>query len=262
MTINARLGVIGGTGWLGKAIIHSLFRRNLLDQRHLSVASRTLRKELWPAARHTTDCQELVDNSDIVILSVRPEQFSSLKAVATDTLMISVMAGVSMQAIQETMSSQRVVRALPNAAAAVGQSYTPWIANSLCSEDDRKQVRLIFDACGVTDELKNEQSLDYLAAVTGTGPAYPALLAEALRKDAIKNGIPPEIAQRAMNALLVGTGHIIESTGKNTSEIVSEYLHYQGMTSAALEAMEHAAIDDLVRKGVAAALSRAVMFRS
>ena len=85
------------------------------------------------------------------------------------------MAGIPLADLARRTGSDRVVRALPNAAAEVGFSYTPWTAGPAVTDADRTVVRRIFGACGSADEVLNEASIDYLTGLCGTGPAYPAL---------------------------------------------------------------------------------------
>lgn len=98
-----------------------------------------------------------------------------------------------------------------------------------------------------------QEAVDFLFA----GPAYLALLVNALRKHAIANGIAPEIARNAVNAMLIGTGRLVEAQGRCPSDIVGDFLAYQGMTTAALESMMDTGLDRIVSEGVEAALKKA-----
>lgn len=252
------LGVVGGGGWLGKAIVQCLLDSGTITPDRLYLSSRSPRGSLFPGATWTQDNQFLVDNSDIVLVSVRPGDFAAVNIVAQGKLVISVMAGVSFARIQAQLRSDRIIRALPNAAAEVARSHTPWTATPACTGSDRIAARTIFEACGKADELTEERQVDYLAAVSGTGPAFPALLADALRRHAIAHGIPAEVAKRAVNTLLVGTGRLVEAQDRCPADVVDEFIAYQGMLTAALETMKAAGFDDIVGKGIEAALRKAV----
>jgi pyrroline-5-carboxylate reductase len=93
------------------------------------------------------------------------------------------MAGIPLSQLSEQLKTGRVVRALPNAAAEVGKSYTPWVATAHVNDRDRCSVRGIFDAFGAADEVMNEAEIDYLTGLSGSGPAFPALLATAMMRD-------------------------------------------------------------------------------
>ena len=257
MSIDATIGVIGGGGWLGGAIIEALLSTGALTPDRLVWSSRQRRPERWPSSAWTNDNQELTDRSDLIILSVRPADFRSIAVKTSGKAMISLMAGLSLQDIEQQTGSARIIRALPNSAAEVRKSYTPWFASSACSEADKHLAQQIFEACGASDQVPREQDIDYFAGPTGTGSAYPALLADALRKDAISHGIAPDIAERAVLNLLIGTGRLLEVRPRCPSNILDEYVNYRGMTAAALVTMQGLGIDKVVHSGVAAALARA-----
>ncbi|MEG4643006.1 pyrroline-5-carboxylate reductase dimerization domain-containing protein [Paracoccus sp. APAP_BH8] len=254
---NLRLGVVGGGGWLGKAIVQCLLDSGTITPDRLYLSSRRPRAGLFPGATWTHDNQLLVDNSDIVLVSVRPGDFAAVEVDTQGKLVISVMAGVSFARIQAQLHSDRIIRALPNAAAEVARSHTPWVATPACTDNDRIAARTIFEACGKADELTQERQVDYLAAISGTGPAFPALLADALRRHAIAHDIPAEVARRAVNTLLVGTGRLVEAQDRCPADVVDEFIAYQGMLTAALETMKADGFDDIVGKGIEAALRRA-----
>ncbi len=253
MRSSVTIGVIGGAGWLGGAIVSSLVNSGTISPEQLVLSSRRPRPGTWSSALWTSDNQELVDRSDIVILSVRPADFPTLRVSAHNKLVISVMAGVTTEKIQGELSTTRVIRLLPNAAAKVARSYTPWIASPACTEADRKDAKVIFDSCGFSDEVDSEHQLDYFAGLSGTGPAFPALLADAMRRDAIRNGINSEIARRAVSSLLIGAGRLLEKNGECPADTVEAFVGYRGITAAAIEAMHAAGFDAAVRNGLAAA---------
>ena len=92
------------------------------------------------------------------------------------------------------------------------------------TDADRAIVRRIFETCGTEDEVPREADIDYLTGHSGTGPAYPALLAAAMMQDAIAHGIPRDVARRAVVGLLIGTGRIFEKTGEDPTDTVAAFV--------------------------------------
>jgi pyrroline-5-carboxylate reductase len=205
-----KIGVIGGAGWLGGAIAEALLDANIVDAPNLAMSYRSQKPERIPDAFWTKDNQALVDRSDFVIVSVRPEDWHQLKADAKGKLVISVMAGIRLASLCEHHNCARVVRTLPNAAAEMRKSYTPWIATGDVDEEDRAIVRKILSACGLEDEVRTEAELDYLTGLSGSGPAFPALLAQTMMNDAVAFGLDARIARRAVNTVFVGAGRLLE----------------------------------------------------
>jgi pyrroline-5-carboxylate reductase len=251
-----RIGVIGGAGWLGGAIVESLLRTQIVYPEDLTLSYRTKRPDRYPGACWTQNNQELVDRSHVVILSVRPQDWPSITVDASGKLIISVMAGIRLEQIVTRHKSERVVRALPNAGAEVGQSYTPWIAAPALSDADRVLVRAIVGACGPEDEVSSEADIDYLTGLSGSGPAFPALLASAMLKHALAQGISVAVAGRAVETLLVGAGRLLERHHEHPDDTVASFLDYRGTTAAAIEAMRGAGFDTAVAAGLSAAATK------
>lgn len=252
-----RVGIIGGGGWLGGAIAEAMLAAGIVAPQDLSLSYRSARPDRFPGAFWTSDNQALADRSDVIVVSVRPADWPDLKAEGK--LLISVMAGIRLRALRERHQTPRVVRSLPNAAAEVRRSYTPWIATAEVGETDRAFVRAIFDACGVQDQVRSETEIDYLTGLTGSGPAFPALLAEAMMTDAISNGLDPKVAQRAVNALTIGAGRLLEQRDDCPTDTVQTFLDYRGTTAAAIEEMRAAGFAAAVARGLTAAFQKSVL---
>lgn len=258
--IGPRIGIVGGNGWIGGALARALVGAGVPAER-LTLSCRSTPPDWLPGANWTHDNQALADASDVVVLSVRPQDWGAITLAAPDRLVVSVMAGVPVADLAAATGSDRVVRALPNAAATVGHSYTPWCASPAVTDDDRAAVRAVFEACGTADEVPREADIDYLTGHSGTGPAYPALLAAALVRDAVAQGLPADVARRAAVGILIGTGRIFEATGEDPADTVAAFIDYRGVTAAALEAMQAGGFDALVSAGLAAARQKSASLR-
>ncbi|MBB4183402.1 pyrroline-5-carboxylate reductase [Sinorhizobium terangae] len=258
MSGSLRIGIVGGAGWLGGAIAASLLDAGLVQPHDLSLSYRTEQPNCFTGSFWTADNRELADRSDVIIVSVRPADWPPLLIDADGKLVISVMAGVRLSQLAEHHNTKRVVRSLPNAAAEVGKSYTPWIGSVDVTDQDRAIVRAIFDACGTENEVASESDIDYLTGLSGSGPAFPALLATAMMNDAVARGLGPEIARRAVTTVLIGAGRLLERRDEHPADTVEAFLGYRGTTAAAIEAMRAAGFEAAVADGLAAAQRKSV----
>jgi pyrroline-5-carboxylate reductase len=232
------IGIIGGTGWLGSAIARAMLKAGFVEPSQLILSSRsTTGLSGWPDVACTADNRELADRSDVIILSVRPDQFSTVEIDARGKLVISVMAGVPVAKLAGNCGSDRIVRAMPNAAAEIGKSYTPWFASDGASGEDEDLVRQLFETCGTTDEVFREADIDYLTGLTGSGPAFPALLAQAMIGHALAKGLPRDIATRAAIAVVAGASQLLTEANASPEETVRTFLDYRGTTAAGLRGM-------------------------
>ncbi|OSQ45448.1 pyrroline-5-carboxylate reductase [Thalassospira sp. MCCC 1A01428] len=248
-----KIGIIGAAGWLGSSFASALLDSRITNLENLTLSYRTARPEILPKANWTTDNQALVDDSDIIIVSVRPADLSALRIRIQEKLIISVLAGPNLQTLKTHFGTNKMIRAMPNAGAEIGRSYTPWIATSDIHEADRTAVRQILQTFGIEDEVQDETLMDYLGGLTGTGPALPALLRAAMIKDAIASGVPGDIAKRAVNQVLIGAGYLTEQHNDDAEATIATFMEYRGVTAAALKTLRKAGFDQLVARGLGAA---------
>lgn len=253
-----RIGIVGGAGWLGSAFARALILKGIVQPEGLWLSYRSTPSRQPEGTNWTTDNQELTDNCDIVIVSVRPQDFDALKIDAAGKLVISVMAGITLERISAHVNSDRVVRAIPNAGADVMKSYTPWIASNTVRSDEKAHVKTILAACGDAPELSDELHIDYFVGLTGSGPAFPALLMAAMEADAVGHGIDRAIAREAVCALWIGMGRLWETQAQKPGDVVETFLNYRGTTAAAIEAMRTAGFDRAVSEGLQAAFQKSV----
>lgn len=261
MTHSRTVGIIGGNGWLGRAIGHAMLDAGLVEAANLTLSCRSGVSDTFGDRSQvfwTADNRQLVQRSEAVIVSVRPEQFPAVGIDARDRLVISLMAGVSMETLAAHTRAERIVRAMPNAAAEIGRSYTPWCCSEAVTPDDRAFVQALFESCGTTDEVETEAAIDYLTALSGSGPAFPALLADAMLGHALAHGLPERIARRAVDGVVCDAGRLLADTRVSPGELVQTFMEYRGTTAAGLRAMQDAGFAEAVHAGLSAAAAKAV----
>lgn len=259
MAIEARIGIVGGNGWLGGAIAQAAVAGGAIDPARLILSGRSDRRGAAdiPGVSWTHDNNELVERSDAVILSVRPDQFPAIDIDARGKLVISVMAGVSAATIAARTHAEEVVRSIPNAAAAIRRSFTPWFATEPVSAGNKRLVQTLFEACGDAAEVPLESHVDYCAGMTGSGAAFPALLAEALVAHAVSQGLPRDFAERAAKGVVAGASQLFADEHADTAAIVKEMIDYRGTTAAALQTMLDRGFREAVGAGLEAASIKA-----
>jgi pyrroline-5-carboxylate reductase len=254
------LGVIGGTGWLGGALLRPALAKGFVVAADLVLSSRsgkTAGFKAWPDIRFVTDNQLLAVQSDIVILSVRPEDLDALNLDLSGKLVISVMARVPAAALLARFKSERIIRAMPNACAEQGLSFTPWLSTPGTTAADAVFADSFFSCSGKTTRLSTESELDYFTALTGSGPAFIAAFADVMIRDAIENGVAPDVADLAVRQLFLGSGTWMAGTSETPADTVKVFTDYGGTTAAGLTAMLSAGIAGPISKGLAAAKEKA-----
>lgn len=256
----SHLGVIGGGGWLAGALLRPVLADRLVMPADLVLSSRSGNIsgfEAWPGVHMTTDNAVLVDACDIIVLSVRPGDLDEIDVDLRGRFVISVMAGVTVEEIGDRFGARRIVRAMPNACAEQRLSFTPWCMTDDVREAEMDFARRFFAASGRPHFITDEQELDYFTALTGSGAAFPALMADAMIRHAIEAGIGPETAVLAVRQLFLGAATQMASVSDTPADIVELFMEYHGTTAAGLSAMIDADLAHAVFSGLTAARRRA-----
>lgn len=143
-----------------------------------------------------------------VLLCVKPAnvQEVSKQLHGQANLLLSVLAGVSIKVIRKHFKTKLLVRSMPNLAASIGKSMTTLTGD----ETGKKEAIMIFDTIGDTLWLESEKEIDIATALAGSGPAYLALVAEALADGAVKQGLKREDAMKTMRGLFSGFDTLIQ----------------------------------------------------
>lgn len=254
------IGIVGGSGALGSAIARGLLQNQFIEPGQLWVSNRSGNSPKFdeePEIHFTTNNQELADNCQVILIAVPPHLASSVNINAENSLIISVMAGVSTQRIKQSTGARRVVRAMSSPAAELGLAYSPWCASVDLTDDDRYLTRSLFEAIGLTDELPNEDQIDHFTAMTGPVPGFVAYYADCMVGYATKHGIDPMIADRAIRQLFGAAGAVLAQSDTSPGEHVREMIAYAGTTAAGLEAMRTSPLAESIEKGLEAAYHRA-----
>ena len=202
------------------------------------------------------------DAADVVVFAVKPQAFAEIAAAARrfigpKTLVLSVMAGVTISVISRTLAAERVIRAMPNTPGQIGQGITAYVASSACTVADRELAAQLLEPLGYVESIPSERLMDVVTAVSGSGPAYVFLLAEVLAAAAEAEGLDREIASRLARQTVAGAGALMLQTGESATSLRKQVTSPGGTTQAALDVLQGAeGLGPVMRRAVAAAAQR------
>jgi pyrroline-5-carboxylate reductase len=200
--------------------------------------------------------------ADVLVLAVKPQTFPQAAAdarrfVGPDTRVMSIMAGVTIEALSRQLGAVRVVRCVPNTPARIGRGVTAYVAAPACTPEDRALVEQLLEPLGSVEPMNAERLLDAVTAVSGSGPAYVFLLAEVLAAAAEQEGIDKETALRLASATVAGAGALMLETGEPPNVLRKQVTSPGGTTEAALDVLGAGdGLGPLLRRAVAAAAQR------
>jgi pyrroline-5-carboxylate reductase len=201
-------------------------------------------------------------HADVVVLAVKPQSFQSAapearKYVGPHTLILSVMAGVTLDKLAREMGAARVIRAMPNMPGRIGQGVTAYVAASACTPEDRQLVEQLLEPLGSVEPIAAERLMDVVTAVSGSGPAYVFILAEVLAAAAEQEGLDKDVAMRLASRTVAGAGALMLETGATASALRKQVTSPGGTTEAAIDVLGAAdGLGPLLRRAVSAAAQR------
>jgi pyrroline-5-carboxylate reductase len=196
-----------------------------------------------------------------VLLAVKPQQLEAVAAGAPaweslePPLLISVLAGVSLARLARLFPGRRIVRAVPNTPALVGAGLTALAFGTGVEPEAREWVQALFARVGEVMELPESQ-LDAFLALTSSGPAFVALVAEAMADGAVAAGLPRALASHLAHRTLAGTAELLHQRELHPGELKDMVASPGGTTIAGLRRLESAAVRSALIEAVVAAAER------
>jgi pyrroline-5-carboxylate reductase len=263
--INGRLCILGA-GNMGRALIGGLLRSGIPGaQLSVGESDAAARAAVWRdfGISATDDNRSAVAAASIVLLAVKPQDAAAvlqpLAAVfaAARPLLISVAAGVRIASLRSWCGDAvAVVRAMPNRAARIGAGATGIFAPSGVDGAQRSDAERVLQGLGELFWLPEEELLDVVTALSGSGPAYFFLLAELMAEAGAQLGLESGLARRLAAATLYGSGLLVRSDGADLVRLRQEITSPGGTTAAAVRALEAADLRATVRAALEAATQR------
>ena len=199
--------------------------------------------------------------ADIVVWAVKPQVFAEAAApcaaFVAGALHLSVMAGIRSDAIAHATGSERVVRAMPNTPALIGEGIAGLFARAAVTPADRAAIERVLAPTGETLWVAQESDLDAVTALSGSGPAYVFFFLEAMMQAAADMGLDPVQGRRLAQATFKGATALARASDETPETLRSRVTSKGGTTHAAITAMEAAGVKPAIVAALRAAQARA-----
>ncbi len=199
--------------------------------------------------------------ADTLVVAVKPQMFREAgpalkKLVGPNTLVVSIMAGTPIAALEQVCGGM-VVRAMPNTPAAIGRGITVAVAAKNVSAAQRATADALLRATGAVEWVDDEDLMDAVTAVSGSGPAYVFLLAEELARAGVEAGLPADLATKLARETVAGSGELLHRSEQDSATLRQNVTSPGGTTAAALEVlMGKDGMQPLMIRAIAAATKR------
>lgn len=259
------LTFIGG-GNMARSLIAGLIRQGTAPA-HIHVAEpvTALREQLTAdfGVKTYASATEAAAQGAVWVLAVKPQVLrdvcASLTALARSQqpLVLSIAAGITSTQLERWLGGNpAVVRAMPNTPALLGAGVTGLFATAGVSEAQRRQADAVLASAGRTVWIDDEARMDAVTAVSGSGPAYVFLLAEAMEAAAIAQGLPADAARTLVVQTLLGASRMLDESDEAPVELRRRVTSPNGTTQAAIESFQADGFEAIVARAIDAATRR------
>jgi len=258
-----KISFIGG-GVMGEAIIKGVLAKGIAKPDDIMVSDAIqARRELLSkqhGVKTVAENSKAAVDSEVVVIAVKPQDLpkvlGELKGLLPQQLVISIVAGATLDTLRQGLAHDCIVRTMPNMPSQVGEGMTVWTATSEVSEKQKQVASTILSALGEELYVNNEKYIDMATAVSGSGPAYVFLVIEALIDAGVHIGLPRDMAEKMVIQTVLGSARSVKVTGKHPAELKNKVTSPGGTTAEGLLQLEAGGLRSLFSRAVIAAYDK------
>ncbi|MCB0265049.1 MAG: pyrroline-5-carboxylate reductase [Calditrichaeota bacterium] len=260
-----RIAIIG-CGNMGLTYARSFLQFNLVTPDNLKLVARD---EAHKAALEKLDLGHVhagidhsLTDSGVIILSVKPQDFQSIaeplrKSLQPNHVVLSVMAGITIQRMSEALDHKIIVRAMPNTPAQLGMGVTAFNASEGVNIHQISIIDNLLSTTGRTIFLDDESLLDAVTALSGSGPAYFFYLVKCMIDAGMQLGMEESVAAMLVKQTMLGSFHLMNQSPKKLDELIAAVKSKGGTTEAAFGEFMSGKMGETLMNGIFAAQKRA-----
>lgn len=254
---------------MGEALLSRLIVEQIYQPQEVIVSEVQQTRRQYLADRYgvqvTDENQAVADRASTILLAIKPQIFAEVASVLNRTLanstskplIISILAGVKLSQLESSLPQLPVVRAMPNTPATVGAGITALSMGSHTTDSDRQIAKKLFASVGEVVEVA-ENLMDAVTGLSGSGPAYAAIIVEALADGGVKSGLPRDIAMQLTLATIKGTVELLQTTKIHPAELKDRVTSPGGTTIAGVAELESGGLRSALIQAVQAATKRSL----
>ena len=261
---SSRILFIGG-GNMARSLIGGMIARGVAANRiavvePVAAARESLTHQFGVTVAETAN--SVAADASVAVLAVKPQVMRSVCAslrslLPSKALLVSVAAGIRSDQIDAWMGGGRaVVRVMPNTPALLSAGAAGLFANDKVSQQQRTEAEALMESTGLVRWIGEEGLMDAVTALSGSGPAYVFLLAEAMQAAAESQGLPADTARALAAQTVLGAARMLTESGEDAAELRRRVTSPNGTTQAAIESFEADGFRGMVDRAIDAATAR------
>jgi pyrroline-5-carboxylate reductase len=257
--------ILVGPGVMAEAIIIGLIEKEVISASNITAAGprqeRLKALESVYGINTNLDNTESVHNADVIILCVKPQKLPEVLAdlqgaIPSQALIISIVAGATLQSLTEGLDHPFIVRSMPNTPAQIGEGMTVWTQSPATSESQHDLAQQILSALGREIYVEDESYIDMATAVSGTGPAYVFLFLEAMIDAGVHLGLPRRIAEEMVMQTIKGSIAYYSQNESHPARLRNQVTSPGGTSATALYYLEKMGFRTAISRAIWAAFTR------
>ncbi len=253
------VAVLGG-GKIGEAVARSLADSPRISSVIVTKRNTPSLKDLPKKVEVTSDNRRAARKADLIIVAVKAgdakQLLGEISGFTSKKIVISLMAAISIKRLQEALPRARIVRSMPNIAATIKEAITAYSPSPNLTHSELEKVRLVLSCFGDYVEVP-ESLMNPVTALSGSGPAYIAVLIEAMVAAGLKVGIPRDVAFKLVTKTLTGTADLLSLTKMHPAELRDSVTTPAGTTIAGIYELEKGSLRTSIMNAVEAATEAA-----
>ena len=258
---------IVGFGNMGQTYANSFMSSGFVGASDILVLNRTKVEEKFrfgiDAINFYTEPNAAIFNSDILILAVKPQDFKQLAIeikpfLNEEHVVLSVMAGISIETMQNQLGITKIVRSMPNIPTQIGEGMTVFCASNAVDRKELFIVQNLINTTGKSIYIDREEMLNAATAVSGSGPAYVFYFMQAMIESAVKLGFSTSEAEFLVSQTFSGSVQLQNRSKLSNDAWIQRVASRGGTTEAALSVFNQLNLQEIIIRGIDSANNRAV----
>jgi pyrroline-5-carboxylate reductase len=254
-----------GCGNMGLIYARAFLKYNIVSKENLLLAEKneSRKQELLKlnVGEVTVVNDPKIANCDIIIIAVKPQDFPELAIELQPILtsakcIISIMAGMKMERIERALTNSNIIRAMPNSPAELGMGMTAFTAIKTVPIEQIRKAESLLGTTGRCVFFENENLLDAVTALSGSGPAYFFYIVKHMIEAGMQMGFDEATATMFVKQTMLGSFHLINNANKSLDELIKSVASKGGTTEAALSVFNETLVGENIQKGIVKAKDR------
>lgn len=253
--------IIIGYGNLGKIYAKTLVKSGIIEEKELYILRKSINKNEASFGNEFTKENIPSVEAELIIISVKPQDFITViepvkKLVSKNTIVFSVMAGITIEMLQKSLNCEKIVRAMPNSPIEFGLGITGYKVASALNKTEVEKIENFLQITGEAIYFEDETLLNAVTALSGSGPAYFFYILKQMVEAGKELGFTEEISTQLVKQTMFGAYRLYDRSGKTLDELIKTVASKGGTTFAAFEVFDEYKMREGLTKGLKRARDR------